>query len=33
MSHSCTPNCNTALMISDNEYKIGMYATKDIEIG
>ena len=33
MSHSCTPNCNTVLMISNNEYKIGMYATKDIEIG
>ena len=30
MSHSCVPNCNTVLMISNNKYTIGMYAMKDI---
>ena len=30
MSHSCIPNCNTVLMISNNKYAIGMYAMKDI---
>ena len=30
MSHSCIPNCNTVLMVSNNKYTIGMYAMKDI---
>ena len=30
MSHSCVPNCNTVLMVSNNKYTIGMYAMKDI---
>ena len=33
MSHSCNPNCQTALMISDNKYSISMYAVKRIEYG
>jgi len=33
MSHSCTPNCNTVLMVSENKYTIGMFATKDIRYG
>ena len=32
MSHSCYPNCNTVLTVSNNEYIIGMYATKDIKM-
>jgi len=30
MSHSCEPNCNTVLMISNRQYTIGMFATKNI---
>ena len=30
MSHSCMPNCNTVLMVSNKKYTIGMYAMKDI---
>ena len=30
MSHSCNPNCNTVLMVSDNKYTIGMFAMRDI---
>ena len=30
MSHSCVPNCNTVLMISNKRYNIGMYAMRDI---
>jgi hypothetical protein len=33
MSHSCQPNSNTVLMVSDNKYTIGMYATKEISFG
>ena len=30
MSHSCVPNCNTVLMVSNKKYSIGMYAMRDI---
>ena len=30
MSHSCVPNCNTVLMVSNKKYTIGMYAMRDI---
>lgn len=33
MSHSCVPNCNTVLMVSEGKYTIGMFATKDIKYG
>ena len=31
MSHSCVPNCNTVLMVSNKKYSIGMYAMRDIQ--
>ena len=30
MSHSCEPNCNTVLMVTQKQYTIGMFATKNI---
>jgi len=33
MSHSCNPNSNTVLMVSESKYTIGMFATRDIKYG
>ena len=32
MSHSCDPNCNTVVMVSNKKYVIGMYAMRDISV-